>query len=133
MSIPELIDEWPALAPFFGPFNLPWQREVKSWPAPWRRWWAAISVALREEGVALEEAEHRAYLQVVESRAHPERTAGRLVGGGKAVKDAVARPKMVARKITKKDRKVAREMGGGLFDDVSDGNARSTTYGMETH
>lgn len=131
MSIPELIAEWPAIEIFFDTRGNAWESEVAAWPIPWRRMWARISLALRDEGLALHEAERRAYEQVLESRRNPRRTAGQLVGGGRAVRDAVARPRMVSKKVTKKDRRVARESGGGLFDGLEDGNERSSTYQME--
>lgn len=130
MSIPELIEEWPALAIFFDSPDTPWAREVESWPVPWRRMWGRISLALRDEGLALHEAERRAYEEVLESRRNPRRTAGQLAGGGRVVRDAVARPRMISKTVTRSTRRKYRDEGGGLFDGLDEGG-RSTTYQME--
>lgn len=130
-SIPDLIAEWPEVGMFFDGDETPWRATVASWPPPWRRMWGALAQAHEEAGVPPGEAERLAFAEVEEGRRNPRRTAGVLPGGEKVVKDAVARPRMVGKTVTKKDRRIARETGGGLFDALNDGNENSSTYRRE--
>lgn len=132
MSIPDLIAEWPEVAALFDTPDLPWRPVVSSWPPPWRRMWGEKAGAYQDAGMAVVEAEGAAYEEMLELRANPRRTAGQMAGGGVARKDPVARPKMVSKVVTKAVRKAYRAAGGGLFDELRDGNERSSTYQMES-
>lgn len=116
-----LTREWPELARFFDGTAYP--PEVAAWPPPFRWKWAAIANAGAEAGFPGRYAEKRATVLMRRQMTDPT-TSQRMQDGGRIIRDAIERPRMAPKRITKKDRRIAREEGGGLFDisDASESN-----------